>query len=135
MRRSRPLVPAAPVVQTPAVQAPIVAADDDEPVYRVGAVLPANVPLYAMPQNVALGVPATRRYSYAWLGGRAYVVDPTERRRHGGRDPVARRPCKHQAPAARPGLFHFRYRGALLPVACVGLEFVDAKKSFPGSCP
>ena len=71
------LVPAAPVVQTPVVRAPIVAADDDEPVYRVGAVLPANVPLYAMPQNVALGVPATRRYSYAWLGGRAYVVDPT----------------------------------------------------------
>jgi hypothetical protein len=29
-----------------------------------------------MPQNVALSVPATRRYSYAWLGGRAYVVDP-----------------------------------------------------------
>ena len=37
---------------------------------------PANVPLYAMPQNVALGVPATRQYSYAWLGGRAYLVDP-----------------------------------------------------------
>ena len=71
------VVPAAPVVQTPVAQAPIVAADDDEPVYRVGAVLPANVPLYAIPQNVALGVPATRQYSYAWLGGRAYVVDPT----------------------------------------------------------
>ena len=67
----------APIVQTPVVQAPIVAAtDDDEPVYRVGAVLPANVPLYAMPQNVALSVPATRQYSYAWLGGRAYLVDP-----------------------------------------------------------
>jgi len=64
-------------VQAPIVQAPIVAAtDDDEPVYRVGAVLPANVPLYAIPQNVALSVPATRPYSYAWLGGRAYVVDP-----------------------------------------------------------
>lgn len=70
------VVPAAPVVQAPVVQAPVVAADDDEPVYRVGAVIPANVPLYAMPQNVALSVPATRRYSYAWLGGRAYVVDP-----------------------------------------------------------
>ncbi len=64
-------------VRAPTVQAPIVAAtDDDEPVYRVGAVLPANVPLYAIPQNVALSVPATRPYSYAWLGGRAYVVDP-----------------------------------------------------------
>jgi hypothetical protein len=65
-------------VQAPIVQAPIVAATeiDDEPIYRVGAVLPANVPLYAMPQNVALTVPATRPYSYAWLGGRAYVVDP-----------------------------------------------------------
>ena len=75
------VVPAAPVqvpiVQAPIVQAPIVAAtDDDEPVYRVGSVLPANIPLYAIPQNVALSVPATRPYSYAWLGGRAYVVDP-----------------------------------------------------------
>lgn len=74
------VVPAAPVVQQPIVQAPIVAATevDDEPVYRVGAVLPANVPLYAMPQNVALSVPATRPYSYAWLGGRAYLVDPAD---------------------------------------------------------
>lgn len=72
------VVPAAPVVTPPVARAPIVAATeiDDEPVYRVGAVLPANVPLYAMPQNVALSVPATRPYSYAWLGGRAYVVDP-----------------------------------------------------------
>lgn len=72
------VVPAAPVVTAPVARAPIVAATeiDDEPVYRVGAVLPANVPLYAMPQNVALSVPATRPYSYAWLGGRAYVVDP-----------------------------------------------------------
>jgi hypothetical protein len=42
----------------------------------VGTVLPPNVPLYAMPQNVALTVPATQPYSYAWLGGRAYLVDP-----------------------------------------------------------
>ena len=72
------VLPAAPVVTAPVAQAPIVAATeiDDEPVYRVGAVLPANVPLYAMPQNVALSVPASRPYSYAWLGGRAYVVDP-----------------------------------------------------------
>ena len=42
----------------------------------VGTVLPPNVPLYAMPQNVALTVPATQSYSYAWLGGRAYLVEP-----------------------------------------------------------
>jgi hypothetical protein len=57
--------------------APVVAADDDvEPVYSVGSVLPANVPLYAVPQDVALRIPAIQRYSYTWLGGRAYLVDP-----------------------------------------------------------
>jgi Protein of unknown function (DUF1236) len=63
-----------------ALRPPIVAADDTvgvaEPVYAVGSVLPPNVPLYAMPQNVALGVPAAQSYSYAYLGGRAYLVDP-----------------------------------------------------------
>ena len=39
-------------------------------------VLPESVPLYAIPHNVALSVPATRPYSYAYLGGRAYLVDP-----------------------------------------------------------
>jgi hypothetical protein len=67
----------APVVVAPQVAAPIVAADEvvTAPI-PVGTVLPRNVPLFAMPQNVALTVPATRPYSYAWLGGRAYVVDP-----------------------------------------------------------
>lgn len=75
-RRAVPQTYATQQVMVPA--APVVAATeiDDEPVYSVGSVLPANVPLYAMPQNVALSVPATRPYSYAWLGGRAYVVDP-----------------------------------------------------------
>lgn len=68
---------AAPAVQLPVTQAPIVAADDEGPVYAVGSVLPANVPLYAMPQNVSLTVPATSSYSYAYLGGRAYLVEPT----------------------------------------------------------
>ena len=45
--------------------------------YTVGSVLPANVPLYAVPQDVALRIPAIQRYSYTWLGGRAYLVDPT----------------------------------------------------------
>jgi len=74
----------APYVQpqvVPAVRPPIVAADEDVVVQpaasiAVGTVLPANVPLYAVPQHVALSVPATQSYSYAWLGGRAYLVDP-----------------------------------------------------------
>ena len=74
----------APYVQpqvVPAVRPPIVAADEDVVVQpaasiAVGTVLPPNVPLYAVPQHVALSVPATRSYSYAWLGGRAYLVDP-----------------------------------------------------------
>jgi len=68
----------APAIVAPQVAAPIVAADETvvtAPI-PVGTVLPPNVPLFAMPQNVALTVPATRPYSYAWLGGRAYVVDP-----------------------------------------------------------
>jgi hypothetical protein len=77
----RAVVPSAPVVAQPQYTAPIIAqppvvAADEEPVYTVGSVLPQNVPLYAMPQNVALRVPATQPFSYAWLGGRAYVVDP-----------------------------------------------------------
>jgi hypothetical protein len=67
-----------PAYLAPQVLPPVVAADDTvvtAPI-MVGTVLPPNVPLYAMPQNVALAVPATRPYSYAWLGGRAYVVDP-----------------------------------------------------------
>jgi hypothetical protein len=70
-----------PLVQRQvALRPPIVAADETvgapEPVYAVGSVLPPNVPLYAMPQNVALSVPAAQTYSYAYLGGRAYLVDP-----------------------------------------------------------
>jgi hypothetical protein len=65
-------------VGLPVAPVPLVA--DDELVVpapiAVGTVLPANTPLYAMPQNVALSVPAARAYSYAWLGGRAYLVDP-----------------------------------------------------------
>ena len=68
----------APAVVAPAMRPPVVAADEivvTDPI-TVGTVLPENVPLYALPQNVALAVPATQRYSYAWLGGRAYLVDP-----------------------------------------------------------
>ena len=80
-----PYVAPAPFVQRqvalPAMSPPIVASDDEVLIQpaapiAIGTVLPANVPLYALPQNVALSVPATRAYSYAWLGGRAYLVDP-----------------------------------------------------------
>ena len=69
-------------VALPTYRPPIVAADEEvavrpaAAVYAVGSVLPPNVPLYAMPQNVALSVPATQTYSYAYLGGHAYLVDP-----------------------------------------------------------
>jgi len=70
----------APVYVAPRVVPPIVAADETvitAPItIGTGTVLPPNVPLYAMPQNVALTVPATQSYSYAWLGGRAYLVEP-----------------------------------------------------------
>jgi hypothetical protein len=71
------LQPRPPLLQRQvALRPPIIAADEAEPVYTVGSVLPPNVPLYAMPQNVALSVPAAQAYSYAYLGGRAYLVDP-----------------------------------------------------------
>jgi Protein of unknown function (DUF1236) len=69
-------------VALPTIRPPIVAADEEEiarpaaPIYAVGSVLPSNVPLYAVPQNAALSVPAAGTYSYAYLGGRAYLVDP-----------------------------------------------------------
>jgi hypothetical protein len=60
--------------------APVVAADEDiemtTPAYAVGAVLPAGVPLFAVPQEIGYRVPAARPYSYGYVGGRAYLVDP-----------------------------------------------------------
>jgi hypothetical protein len=88
----REVIPRQPVVVAPAalpapygspvampVRPPIVAAEEalvQPPPIAVGSVLPESVPLYAIPQNVALGVPATRPYSYTTIGGRAYLVDP-----------------------------------------------------------
>jgi hypothetical protein len=73
-----PMAAPAPAYVAPQVVPPVVAADETvatAPI-TVGTVLPPNVPLFAIPQNVALTVPATQPYSYAWLGGRAYLVDP-----------------------------------------------------------
>jgi hypothetical protein len=96
----REVVPAAPRVVAPAYPAyretwrndawrepyrepygaPVMAADEDvdvsAPVYTVGAALPANVPLFAVPETVGYRVPAAQPYSYAYVGGRAYLVDP-----------------------------------------------------------
>ena len=80
----------APQVLAPAPYygAPVVAqGEDDDTVvaaprydagyaYPVGSVLPANVPLYAVPQEVGYRVPAAQPYSYAYIDRRAYLVDP-----------------------------------------------------------
>ena len=74
------VIPAAPVVRDPYWGgAPIVARTDVAPVpavYPVGSVLPTAVPLYGVPETVAVRVPTARPYSYAYIGGRIYLVDP-----------------------------------------------------------
>jgi hypothetical protein len=44
--------------------------------YVVGSRIPERVPLVAVPDSVALQIPATRPYSYAMINGRVYLVDP-----------------------------------------------------------
>ena len=44
--------------------------------YRVGAALPASVPVYAMPQQVVYEAPSLRGYEYTMVGDRMLVVDP-----------------------------------------------------------
>lgn len=44
--------------------------------YRVGAVLPSSVPVYAMPQQVLYDAPALRGYEYTLVGDRMLVVEP-----------------------------------------------------------
>jgi hypothetical protein len=74
------LAPQPPLVsaQVALPGAPVVTQDEvvETPAYAVGAVLPASVPLYAVPQDVALRIPAVQRYGYAYVGRRAYLVDP-----------------------------------------------------------
>jgi hypothetical protein len=43
----------------------------------VGAAVPATVPLTPVPDSVAVEVPSVRRLSYALIGGRLFLVDPT----------------------------------------------------------
>lgn len=44
--------------------------------YRVGAALPASVPVYAMPQQVVYEAPGLRGYDYTMVGDRMLVVEP-----------------------------------------------------------
>jgi len=44
--------------------------------YRVGAPLPAGIPVYAMPSDVIATAPALRTYGYATVGDRVLVIDP-----------------------------------------------------------
>jgi hypothetical protein len=44
--------------------------------YTIGSQLPANVPLYAIPESAALQVPVVRRYSYAFINDRVLLVEP-----------------------------------------------------------
>jgi hypothetical protein len=44
--------------------------------YRVGARVPADVQLYAVPREVAVEVPAIRSYKYMVVNNRVVLVDP-----------------------------------------------------------
>jgi hypothetical protein len=44
--------------------------------YRVGAALPASVPVYAMPQQVVYEAPSLRGYDYTMVGDRMLVIEP-----------------------------------------------------------
>lgn len=44
--------------------------------YRVGTRIPAETRLYAVPQDVAVEVPAVRRYKYMRVNNRVVLVDP-----------------------------------------------------------
>lgn len=44
--------------------------------YRVGTRIPVSAPLYAVPQEVAVEVPAIRSYKYMVVNGQVLLVDP-----------------------------------------------------------
>lgn len=44
--------------------------------YRVGTRIPASTQLYAMPQQVAVEVPAIQSYKYMVVNDRVFLVDP-----------------------------------------------------------
>ena len=65
------------IVQQPVVQRQVtVGAAPPVVEYRVGARVPAATTLYAMPQEVAVEVPAVRSYKYMVVNNRVLLVDP-----------------------------------------------------------
>ena len=44
--------------------------------YRVGTRVPENVPLYSVPQKVAVEVPAISAYKYMLVNDRVVLIDP-----------------------------------------------------------
>src|SRR5690242_9063185 len=44
--------------------------------YRVGTRIPESVPLYSVPQEVAVEVPSIRSYKYMVVNGRVVLIDP-----------------------------------------------------------
>lgn len=44
--------------------------------YRVGTRIPSNARLYAVPQDLAVEVPAVRSYKYMTVNSRVLLVDP-----------------------------------------------------------
>jgi hypothetical protein len=84
-------VPAAPIVRDQVVSAPMIVGDQPARLvaqgvitaaapaavaYTVGSRLPANIPLYAIPESAALQVPVVRRYTYAFVNDRVLLVEP-----------------------------------------------------------
>jgi hypothetical protein len=67
----------APIVAGPQPTEPIAAGRaTTAAAYTVGVQLPANVPLFAIPESAALQVPVVRRYSYAFINDRVLLVEP-----------------------------------------------------------
>lgn len=44
----------------------------------LGSRIPASVPLYAMPAETIAVAPSLSGYRYALIGGRVYLVDPSD---------------------------------------------------------
>jgi len=65
-----------PVVRERVVTTGAAIAEPTAVTYRVGTVLPPSVPIYTMPQDVALNVPDVGPFDYALVNSRVLLVDP-----------------------------------------------------------
>lgn len=82
--QSRTVVTTAPLQLTPVQRQTVyrtivrerVVAPPSTVEYRVGTRIPASAPLYAVPQEVAVEVPAIRSYKYMVVNGQVLLVDP-----------------------------------------------------------